>query len=212
MSYPNRCLCAALLAVLLFFPVKVEGTKIIVQHEELHTALIIRSDLVYQKAPELEGLNLPASEYIRFGWGDAYYYGNYDRSSGAGLTALFVPTVAVMEVTPIYQADQLAGTTLLVPANLEQIATLVAQISASFQTPDPRQGYVLLRTGFEGRRYYPAHGKYHLFNNCNHWTARRLQFLDIRVTRLNSVFAGKIMLRVATQIDSTRTLEAIKED
>lgn len=212
MSYQNRYLYAALLVLLLFFPTTVAGAKLIVQHEELHTALIIRSDLVYQQAPELEGLNLRASDYIRFGWGDARYYGNFNRSSRAGLTALLVPTIAVMEVTPIDQVDQLAGTTLLVPATLEQMAILVAQISASFHAPDPEWGYALLRTGLEGQHYYPAHGKYHLFNNCNHWTARRLQFLDIRVTRLNSVFAGGIMLRVASKIDDARTAATTKEE
>ena len=201
MIAPNRTLLVTLLIVLLFLPLTTNAAKLYVHHEALHTALIIPAELVYLSAPELKSLDLPPVDFIRFGWGDAYYYGNFDRHSGAGLTALFLPTASVMEVTPITAPLQLPGRVLAIPANPEQIHNLVVEISATFYRLYPEQIFELRRTGIGNRYYYRAHGNYHLLNNCNHWTARRLRFLGIRVHSLNSIFASSLMKRVAATIN-----------
>lgn len=196
------------LAVLVFMPVTLQAAKLFIQHEALHTALIVRSDLVYLNAPELKTLNLPPFDYVRFGWGDAYYYGNFDRHSGAGLTALFLPTASVMEVTPIADPERLAGVVFAIPANLDEIQNLVIEISQTFYRLYPQQVFELRRTGTSNSYYYRANGTYHLFNNCNHWTARRLTFLGIRVNSLNSIFASSVMRRVSTAINTPETSPA----
>ena len=205
----NRITFITLLMALLIPPFTVRAAKLYIQHEALHTALIIQADLVYQGAPELKTLDLPPVDYIRFGWGDAYYYGNFDRHSGAGLTALFLPTSSVVEVTPIIAPRQLPGTVLAIPADAEQIHNIIIEISATFYRLYPEQIFELRRTGIQDRRYYRANGNYHLLNNCNHWTARRLRFLDIRVTPLNSIFASSLMKRVATTINTRNTPSAV---
>ncbi len=196
----KRTVFFALLATLFFLPLTVRAAKLYIQHEAHHTAIIIQADLVYQSAPELETLDLPPVDYIRFGWGDAYYYGNFDRHSSAGFSALFLPTSSVMEVTPITAPRLLPGRILAIPAGPEQIHNLIIEISATFYRVYPEQIFELRRMGIENRRYYRAHGNYHLLNNCNHWTARRLRFLGIRVNALNSIFAGSLMKRITATI------------
>lgn len=205
MIAPFRTLLLPLLIALLLLPLTTHAAKIYVQHEALHTALIIPAQFVYRSAPELTSLDLPPVAYIRFGWGDAYYYGNFDRHSGAGLTALFLPTSSVMEVTPIEDPQLLPGNILAIPATAMQIHNLMIEISATFSRLYPEQLFELRRTGIENRRYYRANGNYHLFNNCNHWTAQRLHFLDFRANTFNSMLAGSLMKRVAAAIPSVPT-------
>lgn len=142
-----------------------------------HAGIVIRrSDIPDDAWPEKR--DFPNAEYLEVGWGDRDYYQARDPGLGTTLKAALWSTASVLHVVGF--RGPVAGyfphsDVVALPVTREGLARLIAFIDAAHERPD-RTPLASLGSGLYGdSRYYPARGSFHLFNNCNRWTARALR-------------------------------------
>jgi len=142
-----------------------------------HAGIVIRrSDIPEGSWPEIR--DFPNADYLEVGWGDRDYYQARDPGLGTTLKAALWPTASVLHVVGL--RGPVAGNfphsdVVALPITREGLARLIAFIDAAHNRPD-RTPLRSLGPGLYGdSRFYPARGRFHLFNNCNRWTARALR-------------------------------------
>lgn len=141
-----------------------------------HAGIAVRqADIPAGSWPERR--DFPAAEWLEIGWGDHDYYQAPAPGIVLTLRAALWPTRGVLHTVgfpgPVgaYFPD---SEVVALPATADGLRRLLAFIDASH---DRRQATPAAALGpglYGDSRYYPAHGRFHLFNNCNHWTARAL--------------------------------------
>lgn len=162
-----------------------------VERDRYHTAIVLSTQLVAQLAHELIPV-LNNQPLVRFGWGDRGYYGAANKTLTKMLLALCLPTRSVMEVSGFDKISDVGDSIIPLQLSDLDINKLLAFISSSFswdQTGRP----ILERTEANGCRYYSARGVYHMFKNCNNWTAKALKRSGLRVRYLLAFFANSVM-------------------
>lgn len=164
-----------------------------------HTGLVLaRTDLPAGKFPELE--DFPEAKYVEFGWGDREYYPAQDPSVGKALLAGLVPTSSVVKmigwsgppsvVMPATEAHAL-------PVSDSGMQHLLQELDAVFDRPPDAARAEAVHVSTSGRmRFYPAHGRFHLFNTCNTWTARMLVTAGLPISTSGVVTSENLMRRV----------------
>lgn len=121
---------------------------------------------------------------VEVGWGDEDYYRSPDPGVGITLEAGLWPTRSAIHVVGLREAaaDRFPGTEIVRFA-LDSLAhrRLEEALAGSFERD--RAGAVIpLGPGlYEGSRFFAGRGRYHVFNNCNHWTARMLRAAGVPV-------------------------------
>jgi uncharacterized protein (TIGR02117 family) len=178
-----------LLCMLLSSPVWAE--TIWVEQESYHTALVLPTSVVVAHVPALTAI-IGTQPYVRFGWGNQDYYGSSQKSVVKAMKALFIPSASVVEIAGFFEPAQAGANVVAVEVNQEKIQHLLRFIGATFRF-DAKQQPILVRTEPTGFRYYAAKGRYHLFRNCNNWTAQGLQHSGQKVSFRWSFFAGQVM-------------------
>lgn len=140
-----------------------------------HTGLVIaRDDLPADRIPEQA--DFPEAAYFEFGWGDREYYPARDPGIAQALIAGLVPTDSVVQLAGLPRSPQAfypSSEVHALPVTAAGLDNLVSQIDAVFDRPNGRADPIHITTT-ERVRFYPAHGRFHLFNTCNTWTARML--------------------------------------
>lgn len=162
-----------------------------VEREGYHTALVLSAEDIVTHAPMMQDIT-GTRGYIRLGWGDRDYYGAERKTMGLMAKALFLPTPSVVEVANFQKPEQ-AGKTLI-PLRISdgELKKLMTFITSSIALD--RQGQPsLVRKEPSGFRYYSAHGRYHLFRNCNNWTAKALHRSGQDVRYRTAFLAGRVM-------------------
>ncbi len=148
-----------------------------------HTGIVIRlSDLPHDAWPE--STFLPRAEYIEVGWGDREYYQAADPGAWLALKAAFVPGPSVLHVvgfhTPVEQYFS-TSEVIALPVSDAGLARLVAYIRDNYARDDAGHP-IQLGVGLYGESaFYESVETFHLFNNCNTWTAHALRIAGIRV-------------------------------
>ena len=118
------------------------------------------------------------ARYLEIGWGDEIYYQAETNTLWMGIRALFWPTDSVLHVTAL-QTDPLTYFSNSEVVHLKLSKTgfirLVKFIHNSF-TLNEKKEIIKLGSGLYGTSmFYRAEGKFHLFNNCNTWSARAIR-------------------------------------
>jgi len=145
-----------------------------VERERMHTALVLPVDALLKKVPAMGALldTDDNTSWLRFGWGEAGYFGRDDRTSGATLVALFWRSPSVMEVASLDSPRSSYSESYPLAVSTEQFAKIAQFISTTFLELD--DSLSPQRKATPSIRYYDAKPRYHLFYNCNHWTAEAL--------------------------------------
>jgi uncharacterized protein (TIGR02117 family) len=134
-------------------------------------------------------------EYLGFGWGEKKYYLSLARKGraniGIGARALFWPTEPVMKVDGYIGLNE-GPKVIAVTINEKQFFALYEHIICSFKFNE--HGHMeKLSTGLHGfDAFYSSPGKYTIFYNSNHWTARGLKKANIKAP-LAPITSGPIM-------------------
>lgn len=158
-------------------------TTIYVVSNDWHTGIVLRrADLPAGRLPELA--DLPTRRYVEFGWGDEAFYQSRDTTAAMALRAALSPTSSVLHVAAfdIEPARAFDAEVLAFGLSADGLARLVDALDATFDrtaaTPTPANGPGL----YFDSNFYPATGRFHLFNTCNTWAARLLAQagLDVR--------------------------------
>ena len=152
------------------------GTIYLVSHG-WHAGLVIRrADIPDDVWPEHR--DFPGAEYLEVGWGDSDFYQTPDPRLGTALKASLTPTESVLHVVgfngPV-AAYFPSSEIIEIAVDGPGLVRLFGYIRASY-FEDPAGHTISLGRGLYGdSRFYKSHETYHLFNNCNAWTARALQ-------------------------------------
>lgn len=157
-------------------PDAAERTIYVVGHG-WHTGFVVRrSDIPPGLWPEID--DFPSATYLEVGWGDRDFYMALENTVWLALKAALWSQASVLHVVgfnrPVLEEFP-ASDVIEVAVAREQLERLVRQVHESHaRAGDERVSP--LATGLYGNsRFYPARGHFHLFNNCNVWTARTLQ-------------------------------------
>jgi uncharacterized protein (TIGR02117 family) len=141
-----------------------------------HTGLVVaRSDIPPGRIAE--AADFPDARYLEFGWGDREYYPARRQTIGMALDAALTPSPAVIHLVgrdapPQSTAPEVE--VLAVPVTAAGLDRLTARLDAAFDRP-PGGRAASVAPGFSrDSRFYPARGKFHLFNTCNTWIAEKL--------------------------------------
>lgn len=129
----------------------------------------------------------PDAEYFLIGWGERDFYMAEDAGFWKGLKAIVPPSPSVIHVIA---ADEPVEDSLWRPRDLAEFAISetgaerMAENIANAVVRDEDGSPIILSQGrIAGASYFlAARGNFHLFNMCNHWTARRLREAGVPVT------------------------------
>ncbi len=142
-----------------------------------HVGLAIRvADIPRGLVPE--SADFPAADYLQLGWGDWDYYQAGDPGLWLTLKAGLWPTASVLHVVGIRGAisDLFGGfETVRLDVAPSGVAALAAFIHRSFARDGPAKATPIGPGWGRDSLFYPARGKFHMFNTCNTWTARALE-------------------------------------
>jgi uncharacterized protein (TIGR02117 family) len=189
-----RILTVLLLLSLSAAPAAQAEVLIYVERDRLHTALVLPVETLGQHQPALAAFATPDHHWLRFGWGEAGYFGQDERTSGATLRALFWRSPSVMEVARLSGPRSTYRDSHALTVSLDQFQTLTRFIFDTFEQGD--QALLPLRKATPDIHYYPARPRYHLFYNCNHWTAEALHRIGLRSGYRGAWLAGSVMSRL----------------
>lgn len=163
-----------------------------------HSSIVLaRSDLPPGSIPE--AADFPEARFLEFGWGDAEYYPAEHQTIGMTLRAVLLPTPAVVHVaglttTPVVLYPDAEVVSLSIRGR--RLEHLVKFIDASFDRGE-RERVAASGPGlYTYSKFYPALGKFHLFNTCNTWSARALAFSGFKVRESGAQSADELMHQV----------------
>lgn len=165
-------------------------------HESWHTGLIIRiSDIQEPLLTLLEDVR--GFPYVEFGWGDEEFFQSADPGVWTAVRAVAWPTPSVMHVYGFHSdPEKRAGAKSVYSVSLQtsDFEKFCGYITDSFKLDSLKNPQ---RTSFYGSTYfYKANGDYHLFNMCNHWTARALEHAGCPVSSAGAFTAESVMDQV----------------
>ena len=140
-----------------------------------HSGIVLaRPDVPESVIPEIA--DFPQARFLEFGWGDAEFYPAREAGAWLALRAAF-PGPAVMHVAglPDHPARIWPQVTILPFAmNAEALSRLLVFLRNSFDRAGAGRAAASARGIYPFSLFYPATGRFHLFNNCNSWTAQAL--------------------------------------
>ncbi|WP_340120813.1 DUF2459 domain-containing protein [Methylobacter svalbardensis] len=162
-----------------------------------HAGLVVRrADIPPGIWPESR--DFPDADYLELGWGDWDYYQTDDPGLWLTLKAAFWSTASVLHVVGVKGsvADRFAGYEVirleLAPGGFAKLVDYIHQSFARNGETKARPigpGYGL------GSRFYPARGKFHLYNTCNGWVARALEAAGYPMGVFRPVTADQLMAK-----------------
>lgn len=166
--------------------------NILVASNGWHTSIVLASsDLPAGTIPEAG--DFPRAEYLEFSWGDARYFPAPEKALGMTMRALLTPTPAVLHVAGLpAHPRKVFPSAELVELGLKSdgFRALVDYLDDTFARDDAEPSSQGL---YRFSRFYPANGKFHLFNTCNTWTARGLAAAGLPVTVTGTLRAEDLM-------------------
>lgn len=164
-----------------------------------HTSIVIRRDdpALLNRMPEVE--DFPDAAYLEFGWGDSEYYPAERPSTRMALAAALRPTDTVIHVVGLRQAPHLAypnDEVVALRLSPAEVDRLVAAIDGTFDRGDAVRARSIAKLPGRDDGFYPAHGRFHMFNTCNSWTVRMLSEAGLPVATTGVMTARQAMRRI----------------
>jgi len=145
-----------------------------------HSGIVLaRADVPESVIPEIA--DFPHARFFEFGWGDAEFYPAREAGAWLALRAAF-PGPAVMQVSglPDHPARIWPNVTILSFAvNAEALRRLLDFLRNSFDRAGAGRAVASARGIYPFSLFYPAMGRFHLFNTCNSWTAQALTAMGL---------------------------------
>ena len=175
----RAALGALLLAPALAFA-RSAGYRVWVVSNGWHSGIALaRADVSESVIPEIT--DFPQARFFEFGWGDAEFYPAREGGAWLALRAAF-PGPAVLHLAGL--SDHPARiwptvTTLSFAVDADGLRRLLDFLRDSFDRAGAGRAVVTARGIYPFSLFYPATGRFHLFNNCNSWTAQALTAMGL---------------------------------
>ena len=180
---PRRALLGALLCAPALVFAQSAVPRVLVLSNGWHSGIALaQSHVPADTIPEIT--DFPHARFFEFGWGDAEFYPAREAGLWLTLRAAF-PGPAVMHVSglPDHPARVWPHvTTLSFAASAAELRRLLDFLSASFDRAGAGRAVVSARGLYPFSLFYPATGRFHLFNTCNSWTAQALTAMGLRAS------------------------------
>ena len=152
--------------------------------------------------------------YLEIGWGDRKFYTAPKPGVAMAIDAAFSAGPSVLHIVGL----QPPITTVLpwsaiveIPCTRAELENLCRALGQSFDV-DARGAAREIGNGLYGEtsRFYPARGKYYLFNTCDTWTARMMKAggLAARTDPISTGSAGSVIAQ-ARRLSARRTRSAL---
>ena len=157
-------------------PRRTDNKTVYIVDHGLHTGIALAKK---DAAPYMYSFDdFKSARYLEIGWGEEIYYQTDPNTLWMAIRALFWPTDSVLHVAAL-NTDPIKyfHNNKVVPLKLSKTGfnRLVEYIDSSF-TLDEKKQIIRLGNGLYGKsRFYRAEGKFHLFNNCNTWSASAIR-------------------------------------
>lgn len=161
-----------------------------------HAAIALPADSLAQEHPFR--MLFPEARYVLVGWGARDFYAADEAGFLDGVFAIVPPTASVLHVIA---GEEPVEETLWRPretvdfAMSKSAARAIADSFAESLVYDANGAPVIAGEGrVRGASYFlAAKGQFHLFNMCNHWTARRLSDGGLPLNAAVSFTAGGLL-------------------
>ncbi len=176
----------------------VPAVSIYVIDEGKHTGLAIRrADIPPGLLPESG--DFPGAEYLEVGWGDLDYYQADDPGLWLALKAAFWSSGAVLHVVGV--KDSIAGRfggyeIIRLDLSPVDFFGLAADIDETFARHGAKKAKPVGEDAVSDSLFYPAKGRFNLFNNCNGWAARALEAAGYPMGIFPPLTADQLMSKV----------------
>ncbi len=145
-----------------------------------HTGIVLaRADMPEAMIPEIA--DFPHARFFEFGWGDAEFYPAREGGAWLALRAAF-PGPAVLHLAGLsdHPARIWPNVTILpFTVDADGLRRLLDFLSNSFDRAGAGRAVATARGVYPFSLFYPATGRFHIFNNCNSWTAQALTAMGI---------------------------------
>lgn len=169
--------------------------EIFVASNGWHSAIFI-SRAAIPGAANPVAADFPTALFLGFGWGDAKYFPNRDPGVMNLLSAALLPTPSVLHVTGLpthprdaFPKDEVIG----LKVSPDGFSALLRFLNAAFSR-DGAERLIVYAPGLHSySTFYRATGEFHLFNNCNSWTARGLVAAGIPIDADSILRAADLM-------------------
>ena len=179
-AFSRRAAFAALLLAPSSIIARGAAHRIWVVSNGWHSGIVlIRADVSENIIPEIA--DFPQARFFEFGWGDAEFYPAREAGAWLALRAAF-PGPAVMHVAglPDHPARIWPNVTILPFAvDADSLRGLLDFLRHSFDRAGAGRAVVTARGIYPFSLFYPATGRFHVFNNCNTWTAQALTAMGL---------------------------------
>lgn len=163
-----------------------------------HTGLgIRRADIPPGLLPEIA--DFPEADYLELGWGDWDYYQTDDPGLWLTLKAALWPTASVLHVIGFKGAvaQRFVGYEVVrLELSPDEFNRLMDFIHRSVARHEVAKAEALDSGLYRNSHFYPALGKFHLFNTCNTWTARALETAGYPMGLFRPVTADQLLGKV----------------
>jgi len=145
-----------------------------------HSGIVLpRADVPESVIPEIA--DFPHARFFEFGWGDAEFYPAREAGAWLALRAAF-PGPAVVHVSglPDHPARIWPQVKILPFAvDTQGLRRLLVFLRNSFDRAGAGRAAVTARGIYPFSLFYPATGRFHVFNTCNSWTAQALTAMGL---------------------------------
>lgn len=142
----------------------------------------------------LESRDFPEAKNLEVGWGDWDYYQSKDPGVWLTLKAALLPSASVLHVVgfrgPVASYFLTSEIIELAPSP-RGFQELVRYIQNSYAREGAKVAKPLGPGLYGNGLFYPARGKFHLFNTCNTWTAHALRAAGYPIAY--TITAGTLM-------------------
>jgi uncharacterized protein (TIGR02117 family) len=147
-----------------------------------HTAIVIHlediDDKKYRFKKFFRNYNL-----IDFGWGDEMFYQHPDFDLYLGARAILKPTSSTLRVEGINLSKelffQLSEIVIRLDVTQNQLEKILEFIEKTFYKENDE--YVILNVIANKIYFFKSYGYYHLFNTCNTWIAKCLNYAGFNI-------------------------------
>lgn len=186
--------------------------RIYVASHGWHTGIILKPENLNRLMPSLEK-RFPHADYYEVGWGDAGFYQAEKITAKITLNAVFLPSETVVHVVGFKgdPADVFSNSEIRdVSLSGEGMRSLSAFVQSSFARDDTGK-LKMLGSGLYGDgQFYEGHGKYHLFNGCNKWTAKALCSGGLEIDSRFKLSAASVMNETGSPVSLPKKRSSIR--
>ena len=178
-------------------PEQTDNKTVYIVNHGLHTGIVLPKK---DAETYMHSFNdFKSARYLEIGWGDKTYYQSEKNTLWMGMRALFCPTDSVLHVAAL-QTDPATyfSNSEVIQLKLSKTGfiRLVEFIDNSFTLNEKRQ-IIEQGSGLYGTsKFYRAEGTFHLFNNCNTWSARAIRSSGFPISSFYVFTGGNIMYQL----------------